>query len=67
MRFFPLSVLCTLIALCTDAAAARIIDRTLLPVSIFAGGHCDRKPDEVLPAPGTETGSIDHSFRASTS
>ncbi|MCU0902797.1 MAG: hypothetical protein MUE83_02855 [Tabrizicola sp.] len=58
-----LPVLCALIALCPAAAGARIIDRTLLPVSIFAGGHCDRKPDEILPAPGTETGTIDHNFR----
>ena len=46
-----------------QAAEARIIDRTLLPLSMRAGGHCDRTPDELLPAPGTETGTIDHNFR----
>lgn len=63
MHVFSLSVLAALLALCPNVGAARIIDRTLLPVSIFAGGHCDRKPDEVLKAPGTETGTIDHNFR----
>ncbi|WP_305541256.1 hypothetical protein [Tabrizicola sp.] len=63
MRVFLLLIVSTLGAVCATAAYARIVDRTLLPVSIFAGGHCDRKPDEVLPAPGTETGTIDHNFR----
>lgn len=63
VRVFPLSVLGILCAVSANMATARIIDRTLLPVSIFAGGHCDRKPDEMLPAPGTETGTIDHNFR----
>ncbi|HLQ18762.1 MAG TPA: hypothetical protein VK146_07245, partial [Tabrizicola sp.] len=57
------SVLCAAAVLSGVRGEARIIDRTLLPVSIFAGGHCDRTPDEVLPAPGTETGTIDHNFR----
>ena len=35
----------------------------MLPISIYAGGHCVRKPDELLPAPGTNTGQIDHNFR----
>jgi hypothetical protein len=52
-----------LAALAAAPTTARIIDRTLMPVSIFAGGHCDRKPDEVLPAPGASTGTIDHNFR----
>ena len=55
--------LCSLCALCAAKAEARIIDRTLLPLSIVAGGHCDRKPDEVLSAPDAEGGKIDHNFR----
>ena len=46
----------------TTDAGAGIIERTLLPLSIRAGGHCDRPPDEVLPAPGTQTGGVDHNF-----
>jgi hypothetical protein len=59
----PLVAILGVSALGTETASARIIDRTLLPVSIFAGGHCDRTPDEVLPAPGATTGQIDHNFR----
>jgi hypothetical protein len=54
--------LCTLAAVWTANAQARIIERTVLPITLFAGGHCDRIPDEVLPAPGTDTGQIDHNF-----
>jgi hypothetical protein len=54
---------CVLLAASANDSDARIIDRTLLPISIYAGGHCDRKPDEELPAPGTNTGKIDHNFR----
>jgi hypothetical protein len=50
-------------AISATDAGARIIERTLLPLSIRAGGHCDRPPDDVLPAPGTQTGEIDHNFR----
>lgn len=63
LRFMALSVAFIASALGAGPTQARIVDRTLLPISIFAGGHCDRKPDEVLPAPGTQTGSIDHNFR----
>lgn len=52
-----------LLAHCSGEAEARIIDRTVLPTRITAGGHCDRKPDEMLPAPGTETGTVDHNLR----
>lgn len=62
LRAFCLSVTCIALGICAIPAQARIVDRTLLPLSIFAGGHCDRKPDELLPAPGTETGTIDHNF-----
>jgi hypothetical protein len=55
--------LATLAVLAAVEADARIIERSLLPLSIFAGGHCDRTPDEQLSAPGTPTGKIDHNFR----
>lgn len=62
-RYLHPAILFGLLALSAMDAQARIIERTMLPLSIFAGGHCDRKPDEVLPAPGTNSGEIDHNVR----
>lgn len=62
MRKVLIAAMGTALALGNPIAQARIIDRTLLPISIVAGGHCDRKPDEVLTAPGTETGTVDYNF-----
>lgn len=63
MPLWSVRTLAILFALCSGGTDARIIDRTLLPTRLIAGGHCDPKPDEVIPAPGTETGTVDHNLR----
>jgi hypothetical protein len=53
-----------LVALGLASPSSAEILRATVPATVIAsGGHCDRIPDEVVPAPDAGGGQYDHNFR----